>query len=180
STANGVTRRFLISDFQIGTQSYRLGFSIASSVFEIVRISITFGTTGGNAEPFRRRRSGRNFSQTGQAPADPTETTEGGLVKGVSPRAMIPPVITTLPTPGAFPIASQGVGAPLTITALMPTSTMAPGGKPPTDSVGPGLGAPSERTAALFTLPPVPGEPGPRRLWAGSSIANAAGSVTES
>src|SRR5271169_2309758 len=91
----------------------------------IMRTSITFGTTGGKAEPSRSLRSGITLSQAGWGP--PPGISPG---IGVFPNAIIPPVMITLRTPGALLIASHGDCAALTITALIATSTGAASGSP--------------------------------------------------
>src|SRR5580704_2676936 len=93
------------------------------------------GTTGGITEPSRSRRSGITRNQAGCGlPGG------GSPGKGVLPSAIMPPVTVTLPTPGALCTAPQGELAPLTMTALIATSTGVAGGEPPaggTEPTGP-------------------------------------------
>src|SRR5271165_6754313 len=119
--------------------------SIAIGQF-MIRTSITFGTTGGMADPFNSRRSGISLSHAGWGP--PPGISPG---IGVLPNAIIPPVMITLRTPGALLIASQGDCAALTITALIATSTGAAPG-PPRAGAAP-TGAP------LFTVGTTPSPP---------------------
>src|SRR5271166_6268688 len=119
--------------------------SIAIGQF-LIRTSITFGTTGGMADPFNSRRSGISLSHAGWGP--PPGISPG---IGVLPNAIIPPVMITLRTPGALLIASQGDCAALTITALIATSTGAAPGPPREGD------APTE--APLFTVGTTPSPP---------------------
>jgi hypothetical protein len=108
---------------------------------------------------------------------EPTVTPTAGFTEGSSPRAMMQPVTFTFRTPGTLPIASQGVGAPLTITALIPTSNLAIGLEPAGDGGRTGCAGASGPTLALPSKPPLPGEPGPRRPSAGSLVGTSATSV---
>src|SRR5271165_1343015 len=106
--------------------------SIAIGQF-MIRTSITFGTTGGMADPFNSRRSGISLSHAGWGP--PPGISPG---IGVLPNAIIPPVTITLRTPGALLIASQGDSVALTTTALIATSTGAAPGPPRAGAAPPG------------------------------------------
>jgi hypothetical protein len=83
-----------------------------------IRISITFGTTGGIIDPLSSLRSGTNRSQAGCGPPPRISPSIGVL-----PKAIMPPVTMNLRTSLALLMPSQGDCAALTITALMATST---------------------------------------------------------
>src|SRR6516162_7135218 len=124
----------------------------------MILTSMMLGTTGGNRSPLNRLRSGMTCSHLGCGL--PGGSSPGN---GVCPSAMIPPVTYTLRIPATLRIAPQGVTAPVTITALIRTSSPAPppAGPPPPGPPGelakpgaPGGGPPG-------TLPPgAPGTPG--------------------